>query len=235
MFKGVIILDRRIKKFGGQHETLPIKNKKLLNEFMFHLLKKYEHAQTKQKKYQAYRNYMIAFIGINTAFRAEDLLQLRVKDVINGYIHIKENKTGKMQNFKMNNKVHQEILQYIDSSNLTSSDYLFMGQKKFQTYKGITYPVIYPITRQQAHKIIKKTGREVGIYFIFGLHSLRKTFGYHYILNGGKPETLMKMYNHDNYDYTMRYVHWGIDDAENDREAVCLGLVKKQSENRKER
>ncbi len=220
---------RRIKTFGGQKETLPIKDARLLQEFMLHLLRKYEHAKTPARKYQADRNYMLALIGFNTAFRAEDLLQLRVSDVIDGYIHIKENKTGKMQNFKMNNKLHEDILGYVERNNLTRSDYLFMGQKKFQTYKDKKYPVIYPLTRQQGRNIISKAGKEIGIYFVFGLHSLRKTFGYHYIKNGGKPDTLMKMYNHEDYDYTKRYVHWGIEDAEKDREAVYLGAVHKNS------
>ena len=219
-------MSRRIKHFGGQQETLPIKDPKLLEEFMLHLLRKYEHASGEKRKYQAYRNYMLALIGFNTAFRAEDLLQLRVSDVIDGYIHIKENKTGKMQNFKMNHKLHQDILSYIEKNHLTRSDYMFMGQKKTQTYEGTKYPIIYPITRQQGHKIISKNGKEIGIYFVFGLHSLRKTFGYMYIKNGGKADTLMKMYNHDDYDYTKRYVHWGIEDAENDREAVYLDNYK---------
>lgn len=222
-------MSRRIKQFGGQQETLPIKDPKLLNEFMLNLLRKFEHAKTPIKKYIADRNYMLALIGINTAFRAEDLLQLRVTDVIDGYVHIKENKTGKMQNFRMNGKLHQDILDYIERNKLTRSDYLFMGQKKVQTYKEKSYPVIYPITRQQGHKIIQKAGREVGIYFVLGLHSLRKTFGYQYLKNGGNPETLMKMYNHDDYDYTKRYTYWGIEDAENDREAVYLGAVHKHS------
>jgi len=76
----------------------------------------------------------------------------------------------------------------------------------------------------QGHKIVSRAGDAIGINYVFGLHSLRKTFGYQYIKNGGKPETLMKMYNHDDYDYTKRYVHWGIEDAEQDREAMYIGL-----------
>ena len=96
---------RRIKKFGGQSETLPIRDKKLLDRVMEFLLQERDHAKTEIKKYQAYRNYMLFLIGLNTAFRAEDLLQLKTKNVITGYISIKENKTGKMQNFRMNKKI----------------------------------------------------------------------------------------------------------------------------------
>ena len=145
---------RRIKSYGGQQETLPIRDKKLLDRVMTFLKQQIDHAKSDIKKYQAYRNYMLFLIGFNTAFRAEDLLQLRVKDVIKGYISIKENKTGKMQNFRMNKKLHEEILKYIETYDLKENDYLFMGQKKKDTYKGITKSVIYPITRQNCNEVI---------------------------------------------------------------------------------
>ncbi len=217
---------RRVKMFGGQEETLPIKNPKQIEALLTYFLIKGAKAKSTVKRYQADRNYMLCLIGFNTAFRAEDLLQLRKKDV-NGYVHIKENKTGKMQNFKMNKALYQEVLDYCERWEITDNEYLFLGQKKSQTYNSRTYPIILPITRQQAHRIVSKAGDAIGIDYVFGLHSLRKTFGYQYLKNGGNPETLMKMYNHDDYDYTKRYTHWGIDDAEADREAMYIGLKKK--------
>ncbi|MEI3327955.1 MAG: hypothetical protein V8R64_16430 [Thomasclavelia sp.] len=59
---------RRIKHFGGQHETLPIKDKKQLDEFMFNLLRKRDRAKSPIKKYQADRNWMMCMLGFNTAF-----------------------------------------------------------------------------------------------------------------------------------------------------------------------
>ena len=214
---------RRIKRFGGQQETLPIKNPKQLEQVLRYLLLQIEHAKTEIKKKQAYRNYMIFLIGFNTAFRAEDLLQLKVLQVIKGYMSIKENKTGKMQNFRLNKQLHQEILNYIEYMGLTLNDYLFMGQKTKNTYKGKESKVLYPVTRQNMNKVFHKVADAVGIDFKFGLHSLRKTFGYMYILNGGNVITLMKMYNHDSPDVTLVYVHWGKEDAEQDRQAIFLG------------
>ena len=219
-------MSRRIKIFGGQEQTLPIKEKKLLNRVMDYLIFQKEHAPSQIKQYQTYRNYMLFLIGFNTAFRAEDLLQLRVKDVFKGYISIKENKTGKMQNFRMNKELHEEILKYIEFYKLKDNDYLFMGQKKKDTYKGTTRNVIYPITRQNVRLIFHKVSDACGIDFKFGLHSLRKTFGYMYILNGGNVMTLMKMYNHDSPDVTMLYVMWNTGDAEREREAVFIGRRK---------
>lgn len=216
-------MSRRIKFFGGQHSTHPIKNPKMLDNVMRYLTLEMEHAKTEVKKKQAYRNYMIFLVGFNTAFRAEDLLQLRVKDVEKGYMSIKENKTGKMQNFRLNKKFHEEIMEYVKYMGLTSSDYLFMGQKKKHTYKGKTFKVIYPVTRQNMNVFMHKTAEACNIDFTFGLHSLRKTFGYMYIKNGGNILTLQKMYNHDSPDVTLLYVEWGKEDAENDREAIYLG------------
>lgn len=217
---------RKIKYFGGQKATLPIKSEKQLKTVMLYLLQKKEHAKTKIKYYLAYRNYMLFLIGFNTAFRAEDLLQLRVTDVKKGFVSIKENKTRKVQNFRMNKQLHQEILDYIEEFDLKENDYLFMGQKKKDTYQGKSYKVIYPITRQNARNICHDVANAVGIDFKFGLHSLRKTFGYMYIKHGGNVITLMKMYNHYSPDVTLLYVMWGKEDAEADRESTFIGGIK---------
>lgn len=216
---------RRIKYFAGQHETQPIKDKKQLNDLLYYLLNRVEKARSDVKRYQADRNYMLVLVGLNTAFRAEDLLQLRVFD-LNGYISIKENKTGKMQNFKMNKAFKEEVDRYVERWNLSKYDYMFLGQKTVVNGK----PYNLPINRQQGHRIVSKAGKAIGINFVFGLHSLRKTFGYQYINNGGQVLTLMKMYNHDSPDITLRYVCWGREDAEKARESVFLGvkLPKKQ-------
>lgn len=212
---------RRIKYFAGQHETQPIKDKKQLQSLLYYLLNKVDKAKTDVKRYQADRNYMLVLVGLNTAFRAEDLLQLRVID-LNGYISIKENKTGKMQNFKMNKAFKDEIDAYVKRWNLGKYDYMFMGQKTVVNGK----PYHLPINRQQGHRIVSRAGAAIGINFVFGLHSLRKTFGYQYIDGGGNVLTLMKMYNHDNTDVTLRYVCWGREDAEKARENTFIGVKK---------
>lgn len=214
-------MSRRIKYFAGQKETQPIKDKKQLQQLLYYLLNKIDKAKSDVKKYQAYRNYMLVLVGLNTAFRAEDLLQLRVCD-LNGYISIKENKTGKMQNFKMNKEFKAEVDKYVQRFNLGNYEYMFMGQKTVVDGK----PYALPINRQQGHRIVSRAGKAIGIQFVFGLHSLRKTFGYQYINNGGQILTLMKMYNHDSPDVTLRYVCWGRDDAEKAREGVYLGVKK---------
>ncbi len=201
---------RRIKTFGGQKATVPIKSARDMNNIINYFLKEREKAKTDIKKWQADRNWMLCLLGFNTAFRAEDLLQLRVIDLENGYISIKEMKTGKAQNFRINKFLHQDILDYIERNNLTSYDYIFFSQKNSNM----------SITRQQADRILLKAKEAIKLPQRFSLHSMRKTFGYHYYKNGGKLITLQKMYNHDSPDVTLLYICWGTDDIEQERISI---------------
>ena len=123
------------------------------------------------------------------------------------------------QNYRMNKQLHRDILDYISKYNLSLYDYLFRGQMKY--FNDRSY--IYPINRQRGYRIIHNAGEAIGIPYTFGLHSLRKTYGYQYIKNGGNVLTLMKMYNHDSPDVTLRYVQWGREDAEHDRKEMYIG------------
>jgi len=213
---------RRIKYYSkseGQKQTQPVKNKKSLENLMYHFIAKIEKARNNQQKRLADRNWMLVLIGINTAFRAEDLLQLRVKDVMNGYVCIKENKTGKVQNFKMRKEFYQDISSYIERHELTSTDYLFKSRRSDGEVRCIT--------RQQADRILAQAKKDLRFKFNFSLHSLRKTFGYHYYLDGGKLLTLQKMYNHESPDVTLDYIMWNTTDAEDSRAAIYLGAVHK--------
>ncbi|MCF0107041.1 MAG: tyrosine-type recombinase/integrase [Holdemanella sp.] len=211
---------RRIKEKICHRAVSPIKDARDINAFMMNLKTKYINAKSEVKRYQAHRNYMIALLGFNTALRAEDLLQLRVSEIKKGYVHIKENKTGKMQNFRLNKEITEEIKKYIETWNLNDYDYMFLGQYKQMNGK----PYKIAITSKRAREVLQTTAEQVGIDR-FGLHSLRKTFGYQYLKNGGNAETLMKMYNHSSYDITRRYTMWGSDDAEKDRTRICIGLA----------
>ena len=124
----------------------------------------------------------------------------------------------------MNKNLYEEILEYINKYQLKDNQYLFMGQKKKDTHNGITVDVIYPITRQNCQNtIFPKVIKACGIDFTFGLHSLRKTFGYQWIKNGGNLITLMKMYNHDEPATTLLYVMWDTQDIDKARESIYIG------------
>lgn len=198
---------RVIKKITNKKATVPIKDKKEMEAITNYFLIKRSEAKTEIKRRQADRNWMLCLLGFNTAFRAEDLLQLKVLELQNGYISIKENKTGKMQNFRMNLKLYEDILEYIDRNKLTQYDYMFFGQKNRSM----------AITRQQADSVLKEAAKGTKLKSRFSLHSMRKTFGYRYYKDNGKLLTLMKMYNHNDTITTLLYICWGTEDAEESR------------------
>lgn len=198
---------RVIKKIVNKKATVPIKDKKEMEAITNYFLIKRSEAKTEIKRRQADRNWMLCLLGFNTAFRAEDLLQLKVLELQNGYISIKENKTGKMQNFRMNLKLYEDIQEYIERNKLTQYDYMFFGQKNRSM----------AITRQQANSVLKEAAKGTKLKSRFSLHSMRKTFGYRYYKDNGKLLTLMKMYNHNDTITTLLYICWGTEDAEESR------------------
>jgi|GEM_PF-419391 len=227
---------RTIKSFKGSKRTLPIKDQAQREKFLGWFDKRYKAAKTPKKKELADRDRMIVYTAINTAFRSEDVLQLRVADVIEGHMAIKENKTGKFQSFELNDSIYKMLKDYVRRYGLGNNDYLFQPQqtmsRKRGTEKSEFYP--YPVTRNRLNQIINKATKAVGINYSVGMHGLRKTFGYVYIKEfGGNPFTLQKMYNHSNLATTERYVMWQTEDAEEARLNMSIGFVSPHKGRRK--
>ena len=215
---------RVIKTYGGRKATFPLKDKRDMDSIAYYFLRARDKARSEAKRWQADRNWMMCLLGFNTAFRAEDLLQLRVFDVLQGYVTIKENKTGKVQNFRMRKELAEDIGSYIERNNLGVYDYLFCGQKNSEM----------AITRQQADNVLKKVARDIKLKGRLSMHTMRKTFGYHYYKDDGKLLTLTKMYNHDSPETTLLYICWDTDDAENDRMKVYNAGVHRKKQYKKE-
>lgn len=165
------------------------------------------------------RNYTLIVMGLNTAFRISDLLELRWQDVCrsNGrlrrHICIKEQKTGKTHVVPINDALKQTLETYRTyCGNKTASDYLFPSTR----YKSC------PLSRYQAYRIIKNAAKGCGLSEHISCHSLRKTFGYHAWKQGTPPAMLMDLYNHSSYQITKRYL--GIEQDERDQVYLKLNL-----------
>ncbi len=201
--------------------TEPIKDPKDIELLLDYAWHKKELAETQFDKFIAHRNYVMLITGMNTALRAEDLLQLKVKNIKAGRIDITENKTGKDQHFLMNKWLYEKILSYVREWKLEDEEYLFQSRKEKQIRD---FFVQRPITRKASHDIMREYKAVIDYRGSFGLHSLRKTFGYQYIKSGGSWITLCKMYNHSNPTVTMRYVCWTDEDVQTDRNRFKIGL-----------
>ena len=143
-------------------------------------------------KNRNYRDYFLFVIGINTGFRISDILNLKVKDVKDKrHIKIKEKKTGKVKKALINDKLKQDIADYIYFRN--EDEYLFKSREGNK------------ITRSRAYQIISNAAERIGLTTI-GTHSLRKTFGFHHYQRNKDVAILQNLFNHSSPSVTLEYI-----------------------------
>lgn len=162
------------------------------------------------------RNYLLIIIGLNTALRVSDIIQLKWQDVYDSHmddwrehINLLEQKTGKASTILLNNSVKAALQEYrrhllAAGAHVPEQDYLFGSYGQGDAH----------ITRIQAFRIIKRAAEACGIEGVISCHSLRKTFGYHAWKQGVPPVLLMNIYNHSSFRVTMRYL--GIEQDDRD-------------------
>lgn len=163
-----------------------------------------------QKK--EYRNYLLVVMGLNTALRISDLLQIKWTDVYNKetrqffhHVHLIEQKTGKRTIILLNSTVKQALKEYgrrIEKN--TDSPFIFFSPQKPEQ----------PLSRIQAYRIIQRAIKELDIHGQISCHSLRKTFGYQAWKEGAEPALLMSVFNHSSYSITKRYLCIDQDDKD---------------------
>ena len=167
------------------------------------------------------RNYVLVTMGINTALRISDLLQIQWKDVWNfdtkrfrEHIIVTEQKTKKIANVYLNHQCRQALSELKDLMNteVFPAEYIFksrIGQNK-------------PIGRNRAYVIITEACHELGYEGTLSCHSLRKTFGYHAWKQGASPAIIMSIYNHSSMDVTKRYLSIEQDDKDDVYKNIML-------------
>ncbi|MGE7219625.1 tyrosine-type recombinase/integrase [Priestia koreensis] len=165
------------------------------------------------------RDQLLFIMGINSALRVSDLLELTFGDVIDEagecleHIRLKETKTGKYNKIAIPRGVKKAIRQY--STLIYQGD---LSQYLFQSRKGDNQP----INRKTAWAIIQQAAKEAGIRDNIGAHSLRKTWAYHSYKAGTDILIIQDMLNHSSAAITLRYI--GITQDEKDRAILSLDL-----------
>ena len=155
-----------------------------------------------------YRNHALVVMGVYTALRIGDLLQLKWCDVYNetarqfrSHLSVMEQKTGKRKNIALNHRAIHALEVYYPHR---QGEYLFASRKGEK-----------PITRIQAWRIIHEAATALNLTGKISCHSLRKTWGYHaWTSQGVSPVVIMDVYNHSNYDITKRYLGVAQDDLD---------------------
>ncbi len=123
-----------------------------------------------------YLDLLLFVVGIDTALRISDLLELRISHFldknrrIKGRFWIKEQKRGKRHEVVINNSIKQAFREYLKAYPGFDNNpeyYIFFNTK--------TNNYAEPIKRGQAWKFITTTCQEVGLQGNYGTNSLRKT------------------------------------------------------------
>lgn len=174
------------------------------------------------KKMQTYlkgkslRDWLLFNTGINTGLRIGDILKLKVSDVktekgsFKEHVTIKEEKTGKIKKFKLNNSMKKYLVEYIKANDLQYEDYFFQSRKKVNQSGKNDH-----ISKVQAYRVLEEAARELNIPD-FGTHSMRKTWGYMaYNISKYNIALIMDMFNHSSQSITKKYI--GIDQEQKDR------------------
>jgi integrase len=163
------------------------------------------------------RDYLLFSVGISSALRISDILQLKTKDVWDGrkpkeFIMLNEKKTGKSKRFPITKNLNKAILQFMKEYDLDQEEYLFQSRKGDKK----------PITRQHAAYILSQAGDYVGIKEPISTHSMRKTWGYWAYKSGVSLALIMEALNHSSIANTRKYL--GITQEDLDDVYMSLNL-----------
>lgn len=173
--------------------TTPIRHKEEIEQIKQYFLDK-----------KNYRDYALFVLGINTALRISDIINLQWNEVYNfeqqkyrEHLIVQEQKTGKRACVAINKScVHALSLLKEHNKENQQNGYIF--------YSG--GDACKHISRNRAWHIIKKAAADNHIDGNISCHSLRKTFGYHAWQTGIPPALIMEIYNHSNINITKRYL-----------------------------
>jgi len=144
------------------------------------------------------RDLCLFTLGINTAYRANELLSLKVGQVKNlragDVLDLKQRKTHKYRPVTLNATAVTAIQAWLAVSDLQPEDYLFTGQRGCLTVATMS-------TR------VKTWCQDVGLKGHYGSHTLRKTWGYWQRLERGTAiPLLMEAFGHATQQQTLAYL-----------------------------
>ena len=137
--------------------------------------------------------------GVNSALRVGDIVGLRFSDwdFNMGVIHIVEDKTQKEKKIPITQALR---MVYGERKAVQGEgfDFMFVGERSLRAKLDKS------ISRQYAHDILSKVGKEMGLQI--GTHSMRKTRGFLMYKDGVPIDLISRMLNHSNTVVTREYI-----------------------------
>jgi integrase len=156
---------------------------------------------------QRFRDLLLFTVGINTALRISDVLQLRIGQLIDAQMkvrprfEVREIKTGKRHDVTINDSIRETLSEYLFSyPDVTSNpDNFVFFNSEYNRYSA-------PLKRGRVWEFISTICIEVGLQGNYGTHSLRKTWGYQARMQGVDLAIIMYKLNHASLADTKRYI-----------------------------
>ncbi len=147
------------------------------------------------------RDLCLFTLGINTAYRANELVSIRVGQVwklkAGDRLELRQSKNGKYRSTTLNQVVIDAIKLALNAHPDRRADApLFWSHKTKEALSSVT------ITG-----MVKQWCRDAGLQGNFGSHTLRKTWGYHQRKTFGKPTALLtRAFGHASEWQTLEYL-----------------------------
>ncbi|MEO1020047.1 MAG: tyrosine-type recombinase/integrase [Pseudomonadota bacterium] len=151
------------------------------------------------------RDLCLFTLGINTAYRANELLSIRVGQVdyleAGDVLDIRQSKTKKHRSITLNNSAVAAIDLWLEVHPDPGPDVpLFLSQKGGA------------LTVSTMTNMVKDWCRDAGLRGNFGSHTLRKTWGYHQLRQNRETKShmvlpiLMEAFGHYSQQQTLEYL-----------------------------
>ena len=162
------------------------------------------------------RNYCLFVLGINTAFRAKELLSLKIKQVerlkVGSRLEVKQSKTNKYRAVTINNNSFDAIQFWLKRHpRRHEPKAAFFQSQQSRSAIGVS----------TLNNLVKGWCEEIGITENTGSHTLRKTWGYHQRMRGqASIPILMVAFGHTSETQTLEYLCIQADEVQ----ALYLGL-----------
>lgn len=164
---------------------------------------------------QRFRDLLLFTVGINTALRISDVLQLRIGQFVDEQSNlrsrfgVREMKTGKRHDVTINDSIREALQEYLAAyPDVTSNpDNFIFFNSQYNRYAE-------PLKRGRVWEFISTICAEVGLSGNYGTHSLRKTWGYQARMQGVDLAIIMYKLNHANLADTKRYIGITNDEVE---------------------
>ncbi len=154
------------------------------------------------------RDLLLFELGINSALRVSDLLDIRVQDVFASidtpadFFDIKEEKTGKANRITITPKVKETLKLYAETYPdvvANPCNYIFFHKKRFPSGSE-------QIGRKTSWLLLSNLCESVGLKWNFWNHTLRKTWGYQARIQGIPLEIIQHKLNHSSLSVTQKYL-----------------------------